>query len=326
MDIFQKAADIIHQGKLVAMPTETVYGLAANAEDENACQKIYALKNRPNINPLIVHVASFVEAQNIAVFNQDARLIASLWPGPITMVLPKRPDAKIAPSVTAGLDTVAIRIPAHEIALKLLRSCGTPLAAPSANISGQLSPTRSHHVENAFGKALGNGDLLILPDNYGNYESSDTGKFGIESTIIDLTAEEPVILRYGFITPGLIESILGKTVIHGSTNKEIKAPGMAFKHYSPVTKIIINSDQVNEHEIGLEFGQNSLANNHGNHMLNLSNSGDMVEAASNLFAMLHELDAYAIKNNITKIIVAKIPKEGIGLAINDRLERAAEEK
>lgn len=323
MDIIEKASDAINQGQLVAMPTETVYGLAANAEDEAACQKIYQRKKRPSANPLIVHVSSFIEAQNIAVFNQDARLIASLWPGPVTMVLPKKPDAKLADCVTAGLDTVAIRIPAHEIALKLLKVCGRPLAAPSANISGMLSPTRQAHVENYFSSE----SMIILPDNHTSDGQSETGKYGLESTIIDLTTDEPTILRYGFITPDLVESILGKSVAHGtkgSEGSEVKAPGMAFKHYSPVTKILINAEQVNKNQIGLEFGASSLDNIYNSHTLNLSAKGDMIEAASNLFAMLHELDEYAIANNISQIVVARVPLEGIGLAINDRLGRAAQ--
>lgn len=319
MDIIEKASDAINQGQLVAMPTETVYGLAANAEDEAACQKIYEQKKRPSANPLIVHVSSFIEAQNIAVFNQDARLIASLWPGPVTMVLPKKPGTKLADCVTAGLDTVAIRIPAHEMALKLLKACGRPLAAPSANISGMLSPTRQAHVENYFGGE----NMIILPDNHSSDGQSETCKCGLESTIIDITTDEPTILRYGFITPDLIESILGKSVAHGTKGSDVKAPGMAFKHYSPVTKISINAEQVNKNEIGLEFGASSLDNIYNSHTLNLSAKGDMIEAASNLFAMLHQLDEYAIANNISQIVVARVPQEGIGLAINDRLGRAA---
>lgn len=323
MNIIDQASEAIKQGRLVAMPTETVYGLAANAEDDYACHKIFALKNRPTKNPLIVHVASFIQAQEIAIFNEDARLIASLWPGPITMVLPKKPGAAIADSVTAGLDTVAIRIPAHQIALKLLNQCGKPLAAPSANPSGRLSPTSFQHVEIYFGNN-NNDDVLILPDTYGNHAKYETSQYGLESTIIDLTTNTPTILRYGFITPNLIESILGKSIAHGTSSKEIKAPGMAFKHYSPVTSITINSNHIEEGEVGLEFGHNSMVNNKGSYTLNLSKNGDMAEAAHNLFKMLHQLDSYAITNNMTKIVVAKIPNEGIGLAINDRLDRAAE--
>lgn len=319
IDIIKQAAENILRGDLVAMPTETVYGLAANAEDQEACQKIYAMKNRPSANPLIIHVASFAQAQNFAIFNDDARLLASLWPGPITMVLPKKQNALLAACVTAGLDTVAIRIPGHEIALKLLNACGKPLAAPSANISGQLSSTSSNHVAGYFA----NSNVLIIPDSYEGSSVADTGKYGLESTIIDLTTPEPTILRYGFITPDLIESILGKPVAHGTTSKKIKAPGMAFKHYSPITKIVINAGEINEGEVGLEFGKNSLAGSDKNYSLNLSIDGDLAEAAHNLFDMLHTLDAYAIAHNISKIVVAKIPPDGIGLAINDRLTRAA---
>lgn len=322
MNIIDQASEAIRKGRLVAMPTETVYGLAANAENDGACRKIFALKSRPAKNPLIVHVASFAQAQDIAIFNEDARLIASLWPGPITMVLPKRSDVAIADSVTAGLDTIAIRIPAHQMALRLLNQCGKPLAAPSANLSGRLSSTNFQHVADYFGNN-DKDDILILPDAYGGYIESETSKYGLESTIIDLTTDTPTILRYGFITPHLIESVLGKSVLHGASGKEIKAPGMAFKHYSPITNIIINADRLNSGEVGLEFGRNSLVNHGNNYTLNLSESGDMAEAAHNLFKMLHQLDSYAVANNLTKIVVAKVPLEGIGLAINDRLNRAA---
>ena len=309
MYYIKKAASIIKNSDLVAFPTETVYGLGADAYSQEACLKIFEAKGRPANNPLIVHVASVQEAKDIVHFNDDAENLASLWPGPLTLVLPKKDNAILAECVTAGLNTVAIRIPADPIALNLIRESGCPSAAPSANKSGTLSSTSYEHVRKNFGD-----EIFILGSN-GN------ATYGLESTIIDLTSPKPTILRFGFITPSVLEKVLGREVFIASKLSEIKAPGMLLKHYAPKTKIRLNADVLRNSEVGLNFGKSQL--NAGGSM-NLSDSKDMIEAAANLFDYLHNLDEFCQKNNINTIAVASIPNTGIGLAINDRLSRAAE--
>ena len=357
-DDIKTAVRLIKEGELVAMPTETVYGLAADACNEEACQKIYALKKRPSNNPLIVHVHDLESAKSLAHFNENALKLATLWPGPLTMVLPKKnltqPARAIAACVTAGLNTIAIRIPAHDLAIEFIKQTGTPIAAPSANISGRISPSSKTHVRANFTE----DELYVLG------ASEEGCKYGLESTIIDLTTDTPVLLRYGFITPELISEVLGKqVVIHNSLSMfesvsnsqeksdcfksdylaplegssellaEIRAPGMAYKHYAPRTKIRINASYLSVHEIGLAFGENNFETQSQDgkkiqastkdRIMNLSQSGDLARAASKLFDYLHILDELAIKNNYKTIAVAPIPNTGIGLAINDRLRRAA---
>ena len=309
MYYIKKAASIIKNSDLVAFPTETVYGLGADACSQEACLKIFEAKGRPANNPLIVHVASVEDAKNIVHFNDDAEKLASLWPGPLTLVLPKKDNAILAECVTAGLNTVAIRIPADPIALNLIRESGCPIAAPSANKSGALSSTSYEHVRKNFGD-----EIFILGSN-GN------ATYGLESTIIDLTSPKPTILRFGFITPSVLEKVLGREVFIASKLSEIKAPGMLLKHYAPKTKVRLNAYALQNSEVGLNFGKSQL--NAGGSM-NLSDSEDMIEAAANLFDYLHNLDEFCQKNNINTIAVASIPNTGIGLAINDRLSRAAE--
>jgi L-threonylcarbamoyladenylate synthase len=309
------AGNLIKQGKVVAMPTETVYGLAANAFDEQACQKIFKLKGRPGNNPLIVHVANLSQAQKLALFNDDALTLATLWPGPITLVLPQKPGNGLAKCVTAGLDTVAIRIPAHELAIELIVEAGVPLAAPSANKSGRLSPTNIEHVLNDFADE----GIHALRTNL-------NCRYGLESTVVDLSGNFPTILRFGFITPELIEATLGKKVKIAGKDSAIKSPGMMYKHYAPATPIYLNAQAIDINEVGLNFGTNLLRNPHEGYHLNLSPSADLAEAASNLFAYLHALDDYAKANQKDKIAIARIPNIGIGLAINDRLKRGAEPK
>ncbi len=309
MNDIKKAANIIKNSDLVAFPTETVYGLGADACSQEACLKIFEAKGRPANNPLIVHVASVQEAKDIVHFNDDAENLASLWPGPLTLVLPKKDNAILAECVTAGLNTVAIRIPADPIALNLIRESGCPIAAPSANKSGTLSSTSYEHVKKNFGD-----EIFILASN-GN------ATYGLESTIIDLTSLKPTILRFGFITPSVLEKVLGREVFIASKLSEIKAPGMLLKHYAPKTQVRLNADVLRNSEVGLNFGKSQL--NAGGSM-NLSDSKDMIEAAANLFDYLHNLDEFCQKNNLNTIAVASIPNTGIGLAINDRLSRAAE--
>lgn len=303
----KQAANIIKQGGLVAFPTETVYGLGADATNEEACSKIFKIKGRPSINPLIVHIASIAQAESISIFNEDAYKLLTFWSGPLSIVLPLNKNANIAKSVLAGLDTIALRLPAHPIALQLLKEAGCPIAAPSANPSGYISATTTEHVQQHFA----NQDVFILSDN-------SSCQYGLESTIIDLTTPAPTILRYGFITPDSIESIIGKKVSTAPPLMTIKAPGMMDKHYSPQTPLRLNATDLEQGEIGLGFGEGQFRP-----MLNLSSIGNIVEAAANLYLMLRQLDDYASSNQISRIAVAPIPNSGIGLAINDRLKRAA---
>ena len=304
-----KAAQIIKQGGLVAFPTETVYGLGADASNQQACLNIFHTKGRPSNNPLIVHVDSIEKAKELVEFNDDAIKLVEFWPGPLTMVLPKKAGAGLADCVTAGLPTVAIRIPADKTAMELINSSGCPIAAPSANKSGRLSTTTYQHVKESFGD-----DIFIL-------QSYNKTSYGLESTIIDLSTSTPTILRYGFITPDAIKNVLKKEIAIASTLSEIKAPGMLHKHYAPRTKLRLDAINLRDGEVGLNFA-NSELNTNGS--MNLSKNGDLIEAAANLFDYLHQLDKFALEHNFTTIAVAKIPDTGVGLAINDRLRRAAE--
>ncbi len=306
--IIAEAVKLIQAGELVAFPTETVYGLGANAFNEEACLKIYQAKGRPSNNPLIVHVASLEQAEELAIFNKEAYLLSKLWPGPLTMVLPRRNNSRLAECVTAGLSTVAIRVPAYRVARDLITQSGVPIAAPSANKSGYLSPTSHRHVKAGF-----------KSENVFVIDSETNTKYGLESTIIDLSTSIPAILRFGFITPQIIEQIIDRQVEIATQSSAIKAPGMMYTHYAPKTPIRINAISLEEGEIGLNFGCSKL-NSKGS--LNLSPTGDLAIAAANLFSYLHTLDDYARVNSLQRIAIAPIPNESIGLAINDRLIRA----
>ncbi len=296
-----KAAELIKRGEVVAFPTETVYGLGADATIDSACLKIYALKGRPSNNPLIVHVASLEQAMAIGEFSELACKVAeNFWPGPLTIVVKRKSDSHICDTVSAGLDTIGIRVPSHEAALELITKADRPIAAPSANISNYVSPTEVSHVKEAF------GDKLYVLEG-------EKAVYGLESTIIDMSDVQPTILRYGFITPEAIEAVIGIPV-RTQTSRKILAPGMMAKHYSPNAKVTMNATTAAKHELGLGFGSNDIGE------LNLSKTGDLAEAASNLYAMLRLLDKMAAKDEI--IAVAPIPETGIGLAINDRLKRA----
>ena len=306
--IIAEAVKLIQAGELVAFPTETVYGLGANAFNQAACLKIYQAKGRPSNNPLIVHVASLEQAEELAIFNKEAYLLSKLWPGPLTMVLPRRNSSRLAECVTAGLSTVAIRVPAHRVARDLIIQIGVPIAAPSANKSGYLSPTSHRHVKAGF-----KSESVFVID------SETTTKYGLESTIIDLSTSVPTILRFGFITPQIIEQIIDRQVEIATQSSAIKAPGMMYTHYAPKTPIRINAISLEEGEIGLNFGGSKL-NSKGS--LNLSPTGELAIAAANLFSYLHTLDDYARENSLQRIAIAPIPNNSIGLAINDRLIRA----
>lgn len=296
-----RAAQLLGEGALVALPTETVYGLAARADSSQAVAAIYAAKGRPDFNPLIVHVPDLAVAEKIAKVESPARKLAErFWPGALTMVLPLRPDARIAPAVTAGLPTIALRCPAHPVMRAVLEKSGLPLAAPSANRSGGVSPTRADHVATSL-----NGKIELVLDG-GACEA------GIESTIVALRADGSwQILRPGPITEDQISAILGpgNDVM---TQGGIEAPGQLASHYAPGKPVRLGAVMAEPGEFLIGFGPVAGA-------VSLSASGDLCEAAARLYDCLHQAAAAPDE----RIAVAPIPESGIGAAINDRLRRAA---
>lgn len=302
----QQAADILAQGDLVALPTETVYGLAADATQEAAVKKIYAAKGRPSHNPLIIHVSSLDMAQQYAKFTPQALTLAkAFWPGPFTMVLERHADQNLAPTATAGLDTVAIRFPAHPIAQQVLNALGRPLAAPSANPSGTISPSRVEHVEATLSQSV----RFILDDG--------ATTEGLESTIVAAYDTTCRILRPGTITPDDVSRVLDSPIDVALGETTIEAPGMLKKHYAPKTPVRLNVTNPAPNDGYLAFGP--APSGFEGPLISLSEREDLKEAAENLFDALHRLD----QENIRAIAIAPIPLEGIGLAINDRLSRAA---
>ena len=305
--IIEKAANIIRSGGLVAFPTETVYGLGANALDGEAVARIFEAKGRPRFNPLIVHVASREDAERVAIFDDDARrLAAAFWPGPLSLVLPRQPDAPLSDLVSAGLPTVALRVPAHEVARALIEAAGVPVAAPSANPSGRVSPTTAEHVAADLG---GKVDMIL-----------DGGPCaeGLELTIVSLAGSEPLLLRAGAVPREQIEEVLGRKLAEPRPDAKPQAPGMLASHYAPHARLRLNASAPKPGEAFLGFGSDS-GNGDGDTRLNLSESGNLREAAANLFAYLRLLD----RKDVDSIAVAPIPEEGLGEAINDRLRRAA---
>ncbi|MBB34068.1 MAG: threonylcarbamoyl-AMP synthase [Hirschia sp.] len=298
-DTIKAAVNILRHGGLVAMPTETVYGLAANACNDTAVARIFEAKQRPAFNPLISHVSNRQMAEQLAIFSPLAQQLADrFWPGGLTLVLPKRPDCPVSDLVTAGLDTIAIRMPQHPVAQALIEQFGGPLAAPSANPSERLSPTTAQHVADQLGDKL----ELIL----------DGGpcRSGIESTVVSLAGDQPALLRPGAIARDIIEAITGPLAKPGKT---ISSPGMMKRHYAPNARLRINADAPEPGEAWLAFGPTPHEA-----AANLSPTGDLVEAAANLFHMLRALDAHH-----SHIAIARIPRHGLGEAINDRLDRAS---
>lgn len=297
-----EAAAVLRGGGLVAVPTETVYGLAARADSEGAVAAIYRAKGRPGFNPLIVHVAGLEQAQALALFDARASALARhFWPGALTLVLPLRPGAGLAPAVTAGLPTVALRCPAHPVMQALLAETGLPLAAPSANRSGAVSPTSAAHVAASLG---GKADLIL-----------DGGpcQAGIESTIVVLReGGDWQVLRPGPITSAELAAFLGKAPAAGAAGPAIEAPGQLASHYAPGKPLRLDAREAGADEFHIGFGQVTG-------QVSLSPSGDLAEAASRLYAALHEGAA----SPQPRIAVAPVPDEGIGAAINDRLRRAA---
>ncbi len=297
----QEAAQALAAGALVGMPTETVDGLAADATNANAVARIYAAKGRPHFNPLIAHVPHVEAARREALFDARAEALAArFWPGPLTLVLPARADGGVCELARAGLSSIALRAPNHSVAQDLLRAFGKPVAAPSANISGRLSPTTAQNVAADLGDAL----AIIL----------DAGPciVGLESTIVGLAPDEPPrLLRPGGVAREDIEALIGPLAAPGG---EIEAPGMLSSHYAPRARLRLNASAPGADEAFLAFGPDAPA-----HALNLSARGDLVEAAANLYAFLRKLDS----QGAAQIAVAPIPHQGLGEAINDRLARAA---
>ena len=295
-----EAATVLRDGGIVAVPTETVYGLAADASNAKAVAKIFAAKGRPDFNPLIVHVPDMEAAEAIAHFDDRAGALAErFWPGALTLVLPIKAGAKIAPAVTAGLPTIALRCPSHPVMQALLLASGLVVAAPSANRSGGISPTTAAHVAASLGV---HAPLII-----------DAGacRAGLESTIVAVRENGWQILRPGPISSDQIEAVLGTPPLDNSESR-IEAPGQLASHYAPTKPMRLNTETATEGEWHIGFGAVSGDEN-------LSNNGNLAEAAFNLFAALHRADA----SDQLAIAVAPIPTEGIGIAINDRLQRAA---
>jgi L-threonylcarbamoyladenylate synthase len=305
-DAIIRAAGLLRTGRLVGMPTETVYGLAADATNERAVARIFAAKGRPRFNPLIIHVPGLAEGETIARFDALARDIArQFWPGPLTLVLPRREDSGIALLACAGLDTVAVRAPAHPVAQALLRETGRPLAAPSANRSGRVSPTTAEHVAAELGRRV----ALIL----------DAGAcpLGLESTVLDLTGAIPALLRPGGITVEALSAVLGPIATPEADPAAPGSPGQLASHYAPRLPLRMDVTEARPDEALLAFGAQPPPG--FAEVLNLSPSGDLAEAAANLFAMLRRLD----RPQFAGIAVMPIPERGLGRAINDRLSRAA---
>jgi len=296
-----EAIHILRSGHLIGLPTETVYGLAADATQDIAVARIFEAKKRPTFNPLIIHGSASNTFAAHVVWNEMAELLANeFWPGPLTLVLPRLHSSSISLLASGGLNTLAIRVPSHPIALEILNTFDGLIAAPSANLSGFMSPTQALHVAESF------PELFIVDGGNAN--------IGLESTIIDLSGPIPTLLRPGGITIENIESVIG--TIDSHCIGHIRAPGMMKSHYCPMIPIRLNTHQPDENEAYLAFGNTDVT---GDHVLNLSPDKNMTEAASNLFKMMRLLD----KPNFKAIAVAPIPLCGLGLALNDRLARAA---
>ncbi len=295
-----RAARLLQAGQLVSFPTETVYGLGADARQGKAVAAIYEAKGRPSFNPLIAHVHSAEAARRYVQWNDVAeQLAAASWPGPLTLVLPLREGHGISPLVTAGLETLGVRVPAHPAAQALLRELDGPVAAPSANPSGKISPTTAAHV-----KAGLDGRIAAILDD-------GACGVGLESTIIGLAGPDPLLLRPGGLAAEEIEAVLGRKLAERDVRDPLTAPGQLLSHYAPGAPVRLNAEAPRDGELYLGFGPGPCD-------LNLSESGDLAEAAANLFGQLHQLDALG-----KPIAVAPVPMRGLGEAINDRLRRAA---
>ncbi|MCF8468560.1 MAG: threonylcarbamoyl-AMP synthase [Sneathiella sp.] len=302
----EQAAAEIRDGHLIAFATETVYGLGADALNDRAVASIYEAKGRPSFNPLIIHVPSLARAKEYVEFNEVAlRLAAKFWPGALTLVLPRAANCPVSRLASAGLDTLAIRVPGHKLALQFLTACDRPLAAPSANPSGGISPTTAQHVIDGLeGKIAGVLDGGPCP-------------VGVESTVVGFAGDKPVLLRPGGVTREVLEAAVGPLLSHDADGTT-PSPGMLQSHYAPNAAVRLNATDKRDGEAYLGFGRDhdAIAD------INLSEAGDLTEAASLLFSALHLLDEKKFK----RIAVGPIPEIGLGIAINDRLRRAAAPK
>ena len=318
----ERAARALRAGELVAFPTETVYGLGANARDDRAVARIFEAKGRPQFNPLIVHYASAEAAfKDVAATTLATTLGQQFWPGPMTLILPRAGACTISPLASAGLSTLAVRVPAHETARALIERAGVPLAAPSANRSGRISPTAPEHVAASLGDRV---DIIL---------TGGRCQVGLESTVIDLSEPTPLILRPGAITPEAIEQATGVSIAYadqdpGAAAARPRSPGLTQRHYAPRARLRLDAIDVHANEALLAFGSlepvhtpdgASASNLPASACLNLSVTGDLTEAAANLFRMLDALDT----EGHAQIAVMPIPDHGLGRAINDRLRRAA---
>jgi L-threonylcarbamoyladenylate synthase len=306
-DAIEAAARCLKAGGLVAFPTETVYGLGADAANGEAVARLYAAKGRPSFNPLIAHVGNIAAARRLAEFGPAAEtLAAAFWPGPLTLVLPKKPGPSVSDLALAGLDSVGIRVPAHPVAQALLAAVGGPVVAPSANRSGHVSPTSAAHV---LGDLRGRIDMVL---------DGGSSAVGVESTIVSCLGE-PTLLRPGGVPREAIERVLGQplaTAAVAADDSAPLAPGMLSSHYAPKAQVRLNASHADPDEALLAFGR---APAHAGLTLNLSPDGNLIEAAANLFSHLRAIDASGAR----RIAVMTIPNEGLGEAINDRLVRAA---
>ena len=300
-----QAARCLAAGGLVAFPTETVYGLGADASNGEVIARLYAAKGRPRFNPLIAHVFDLAAAQSRALFNRDAeRLAAAFWPGPLTLVLPRSPGCDVSDLALAGLDTIALRVPSHPVARELLAAFGRPVVAPSANRSGHVSPTSAAHV---LADLRGRIDLIV---------DGGPTQVGVESTIVSCV-DQPTLLRPGGLPREDIERVLGARLPDAPVSESPQAPGMLASHYAPKAQLRLNAHGAQTGEALLAFGEAPALP--AIQVLNLSPRGDLIEAAANLFSHLRTLDRSGAK----VIAVMPIPRHGLGEAINDRLERAA---
>ncbi len=305
----KKALILLKNQKLVAIKTETVYGLACDSSSGAAIKKIFSLKKRPLINPLIIHVDSVELAEKISVINNDSiKIMKEFWPGPLTLILNRKKNNLVHQLAVSGLETIAVRIPSSKFVLSLIRKLNKPIAAPSANESGYISATDADHVVDSFGDKV---DLII---------NSGRTDHGVESTILDMTTNPYEIKRLGVIDFEAIKEKLGKNIkILNLSDKKIfrpNSPGQMLKHYAPKTPLSLNIDKPNSDDAFLDFGNKNLSSHQPT--LNLSKSSNLKEAAFNLFYFLRKLDKYSKK----RIVVAPIPDKGIGKTINERLRRA----
>ena len=298
-----KAATLLREGGLVAFPTETVYGLGADATNDAAVARIFAAKQRPQFNPLISHVADVEAAFRLGVFSKDAEKLASaIWPGPLTIVVERRPDCPVSLLCSAGLSSIALRVPAHPLALQVLRTVDRPIAAPSANRSGGISPTTADHVRKSLGDAV---DMIL---------DGGPSTIGVESTVVRFTDDGPYLLRSGGVARETLDNILGRRVMTPTRyHTDLHAPGQLESHYAPKAQLRLDAAAPEWGETYLGFG----AYDYG--PWTLSKTGDLQETAANLFKMLHAID----DSSVERIAVAPIPMTGLGEAINDRLTRAA---